>query len=131
MEIIALDVGKKRTGIARASAEARLAEPFKNIDTSEVLNELEDYLAQHQVEAVVIGLPRGAEGQETEQTNWVRDWAKRAKDQIAAPFYWQDEFLTSQLAEAGRPYSVPADDVAASIILEDFLNTDKKDRLLI
>lgn len=129
MEILALDVGLKRTGIARASTEALLAEPLKTVETDTVLAELQKILAEHQVEAVVVGLPRNSQSEDTEQTRWVREWVKQAKPQIGVPLYWQDEFLTSELAEARSGSSNnavnSADAVAASIILEDFLKSDK------
>lgn len=136
MEILALDVGQKRTGIARASSEARLAEPLKTVETEKVFSELGSILSNHQVEAVVVGLPRNSNSQDTDQTRWVRRWAADAKSQIGAPLYWQDEFLTSELAEAktntrskGRLDN--SDAVAACIILEDFLSSDKSDHILV
>lgn len=136
MEILALDVGMKRTGIARASAEARLAEPLKTVETGRVLAELQKILAEHQVEAVVVGLPRNSDGQDTDQTRWVRQWTVANKSQIGVPLYWQDEFLTSELAEAkatlgGKNRSDNTDAVAACIILEDFLSSAKTDQILV
>lgn len=135
MEILALDIGRSRTGFARASTQARLAEPLKTVETGTVVEELKKLLAEYQVEAIVIGLPRNSSGEDTQQTRWVRQWAKIAKQKVGVPLYWQDEFLTSELAEARNKHTKDnlngTDAVAASIILEDFLNTDKSARVLV
>ena len=57
-EILALDIGQKLTGLARASNVARIAEPLKNIDTKKAVDTVRDYLKNNEVEAVVVGLPR-------------------------------------------------------------------------
>lgn len=90
---------------------------------------------------IVAGLPRNLSGDDTQQTRWVRDWVARAKTELGVAFYWQDEALTSQIVES-RPFdklrvrkskveSLGVDAQAATIILEDFLNTDKNDRVLV
>ncbi len=133
MEILALDVGAKRVGIARASTSARLAEPLKTIKTDEAIEQLRKIVKENQVELIVAGLPRNLSGEDTEQTRWVRDWVSRAKAELSLPFYWQDEALTTHIAKSQEPraksYGVDAE--AAAIILEDFLSTDENDRVLV
>ena len=41
-EIIGLDIGQKRTGIARASSIARLAEPLMTIETEHLIYKLKE-----------------------------------------------------------------------------------------
>lgn len=130
-EMIGLDVGMKRTGIARASNIARIAEPMESVPTEELIDRLEELVKEKGIDAVVVGLPRNLRGEDTEQTRWVRDWAKSARAKIKASFYWQDEALTSRLAEAelkksGKVHDV--DSLAAAMILQDFLDSpeDKK-----
>lgn len=82
---------------------------------------------------IVAGLPRNLSGEDTKQTRWVRDWVACAKAELDLPFYWQDEALTTHIAKSQEPraksYGVDAE--AAAIILEDFLSTDKNDRVLV
>ena len=131
-QIIGLDVGMRKTGIARASSVARLAEPLEAVPTDEVFNALKKLDSDQPLEAIVIGLPRGLNGQETDQTDWVRQWTDHAKKQLKTPFYWQDEALTSKLAAAQQTAKKPIDEdaLAAAIILQDFLETPESDRAL-
>ena len=130
-EFIGLDVGQKHIGVARASSIAALAEPLTTIKTSEDLTQLEKMIRENSVHSVVVGLPRNLQGDDTAQTAWVRDWVARAKKHLVLPFYWQDEALTSKLAQMHKLSSKnPVDEhaMAAAIILQDFLDTPEAER---
>lgn len=120
-EVIGLDVGMARTGLARASRRARLAEPLKTVATDELSEELRHWVEQG-VRQVVVGLPRNLSGDDTAQTNWVRQLVESLK--IEHPqllFHWQDEALTTAAAQAGKNVT-DIDAEAARIILQDFLD---------
>jgi putative Holliday junction resolvase len=76
---------------------------------------------------IVIGLPRGLEGQDTAQTAVARSAGMELARQLDLPTSWQDEALTSAQAEAelksrGKPYAKgDIDALAATYILEDYL----------
>jgi putative Holliday junction resolvase len=130
-QYLGLDVGLKRTGIARGSEAARLAEPLLTVNTTEVLKTLKDLIEEYNVTAVVVGLPRNLHGNNTQQTNWVRDWVEHAKRKIDVTYYWQDEVLSTRIAEAKKlklknPHDI--DSLAAAIILQDFLDTPEANR---
>jgi putative Holliday junction resolvase len=132
-QLLGLDVGLKRTGVARASALARLAEPLVTINTVDVIKTLTQLIEQYNVGTIVVGLPRNLRGDDTAQTTWVRDWVRHAKSKIDLPFYWQDEALTSKIAEAKqKSYTkkVDIDSLAASIILQDFLESSEAERTM-
>jgi putative Holliday junction resolvase len=118
-------VGQKRTGIARASSIARLAEPLATVETTELQTKLKELFEQYDPEIVVIGLPRNLNSEDTEQTRWVRDYAKELMSRFPErKFHWQDEALTTVAAgqepNAKKPTEIDAR--AAAIILQDFLN---------
>jgi RNase H-fold protein (predicted Holliday junction resolvase) len=78
-------------------------------------------------------LPRGLNGNETQQTTWVRDFVVNAKRKIDLPFYWQDEALTSRIAQAKKAVHKKVHDIdslAAAIILQDFLESPPADRVI-
>lgn len=130
-ELIGLDVGMARTGVARASMVARLAEPLTSVETDKLMAYLAELAAKQPVDAVVVGLPRNLQGDDTKQTEWVRQWVDRAKEQLKATFYWQDEALTSKVAESRElraKTKVDEHAVAAAIILQDFLDTPEANR---
>lgn len=132
-QLMGLDVGQKRIGVARASGVAKLAEPLTTIKTSESLEKLQQIIQEQGTQTIVVGLPRSLRGDDTAQTTWVRTWVDNAKKRIQLPFYWQDEALTSRIAEAERqahksPHDVDA--LAAAIILQDFLDAAETERVL-
>jgi putative holliday junction resolvase len=132
-QYLALDVGLKRTGIARGSEAARLAEPLMTVPTTEVLKTMQGLIEEYNVSAVVVGLPRNLHGNNTQQTNWVRDWVDQVKKKINLPFYWQDEVLSSKIAAAKKLSYKKVHDVdslAAAIILQDFLDTPEAGRII-
>lgn len=131
-EVLGLDIGSKRSGIARASNVAKLAEPLKSVQTEKLLENLKAYLKEHRVSAIAIGLPRNLKGEDTEQTTWVRNWVDKAKPKIQATLYWQDEALTTERAKGLEKMAKKADidSIAASIILQDFLDASEADRVM-
>ena len=131
-EFLGLDVGIARTGIARASSAAGLAEPLTTVKTDKVLNKLQDIINQESVTAIVVGLPRGLDGDDTDQTRWVRSWVVKAKKQINMLFYWQDEALTSVKAENLKlaAKNQDTDALAAAIILQNWVDTPEAQRVV-
>lgn len=117
--------------------QARLAQPLKTVKTDEAIEQLLGIIKENEVEMIVAGLPRNLSGEDTQQTRWVRGWVTKAKTQLGVAFYWQDEALTSQQALAKiqnskiKDQGFGVDAEAAAIILEDFLSTDKNDRVLV
>jgi putative Holliday junction resolvase len=132
-QYLGLDVGLKRTGVARGSEAARLSEPLVTVPTTSIFKTIKDLIEEYNVSAIVVGLPRNLHGNSTQQTNWVRDWVTQAKRKIDLPFYWQDEVLTTRIAEAKKLSYRKVHDVdslAAAIILQDFLDSPEANRTM-
>lgn len=131
--IIALDMGERRIGVARANVIARLPEPLAVLNTTaSVLNDIKVLVDAEDAAAVVVGLPRGMNGQHTEQTIKVENFIATLKKHLNVPVYIQDETLTSVQAEKelqarGRRFDKGMiDSLAATYILDDFLNDNKE-----
>lgn len=127
--ILALDVGAKRIGVAASDLQVRFARPLTTLAAGETTpQQLQALVAEQQAVGLVIGLPRGLEGQETAQTKAVRAFAEQLKPHVRLPYYWQDEAVTSRQAEEelerrGKPYQKSdIDALSATYILEDFLH---------
>jgi len=127
--IIALDVGEKRVGVARADSVARLAEPLSTLIRDETFwQSLEKVLATELATMVVVGLPRSLSGDETRQTEATREFIRELKNRITTPIVLQDEALTSKKAEQelnsrGRKFTkADVDALAATYVLEDYLH---------
>jgi putative Holliday junction resolvase len=128
--VLALDVGTKRIGVALASTIARLPHPHSTLNNdAELWANLQHLCHQEQVGVVVVGLPRGLEGQETKQTEFSRKFADELSHHLghAAKIVFQDEAATSLHAEAELAAAKKnfvrgdVDALAATYILEDYL----------
>lgn len=127
--LLALDVGERRIGVALAHLASRLPSPLTTLyNEGDIAGAIAQLVQEHQAQKLIVGLPRGLEGQETAQTAAVREFAERIKDTIGVPLYWQDEAVTSAMAETelesrGGPYTkADIDALSATYILEDFLH---------
>lgn len=131
--IIALDVGEKRVGVAIASTVARLPRPLVTLERgTDFFDELSRIISHEDVSELVVGLPRGMDGQATSQTESTERFVAELKDKIHLPTHLQDEALTSKQAETelqsrGGAYKKgDIDALAATYILEDFLASYNK-----
>lgn len=124
--VIALDVGTKRIGVAVADTLVPIASPLMTIlvdgDEVETVRRL---AADRSAELIVVGYPRNQAGDATEQTAHAQGFADKLRGFAAIAY--QDESLTSVMAESrlkasGKPYQKSDIDAeAAAIILQDYL----------
>lgn len=130
--ILAIDYGKKRTGLAVTDMLRITANPLLTIDTKDLLTWLGNYFRTEQVDEVVIGHPTQMNGQESESMNYIRPFMERFRATFPSiPLVPFDERFTSVLAHqamlAGgmkkkdRQNKAVVDKLAACIILEDYL----------
>lgn len=124
--LIALDVGTKRIGVASASSTIKIAIPLTTVDVDgSEIDAIKKIVADESVEMIVVGYPRNQSGEATEQTGVVEVFTKQLDGIV--PIVFQDESLTSVMAEdrlkaAGKPYEkADIDKNAAAIILQDYL----------
>lgn len=135
--IIAIDYGNKKTGVAISNQEQSFAMPFKQMNLPNISNLIQEIIAlvtTHKVCGIVIGLPIDTNSLETEQTKQVRNFAEQVATQTNIPIYLQDERFTSKVADnlmksiglKRKERNSHDDSVAASIILQDTINSMKK-----
>jgi putative Holliday junction resolvase len=133
MRVLALDIGEKRVGVATGDTSARIALPLTILaakDLSAGSPAFRRLIEDHEPELLVIGLPLSLSGEETQQTQRVRDCAERLAAATGLPLVYQDERLSSaearrHLREAGcteREMRGRIDAVAASLILRAYLD---------
>lgn len=130
MKLIALDVGTKRIGVAKADSTVRIAVPYPAVEVEDgaEFQKIASLARAWDINSFVLGLPRNSQGEETEQSRYVRKFAKELKQAIPdAKICFQDESLTSVEAEKrlkNRKKGYKKGDIdseAATIILQDFL----------
>lgn len=125
---LALDIGMQRIGAAVARTDVKIARPLVTLSNDEhIFQNLSQLMQEYAVQEIVVGLPRGLEGQDTEQTAYTERFVEDLRKHVAVPIRWQDEALTSQkaeqeLASRKKPYAKgDVDALAATYILEDYI----------
>jgi len=101
-KILALDYGRKKIGLALADAEARIAEPhdtLERINRNEDMRRLREFVRDHSVKQIVVGLPLRLDGVAGDMAEEARRFAERVRKQIGVPVELVDERLTSWQAE--------------------------------
>jgi putative Holliday junction resolvase len=131
--VLGLDVGGKRVGVAVASLAARLPRPLTALERGDTfLDDLRNIADTEEAEALILGLPRGLDGQNTGQTGETETFADSLRQHFDLPIYFQDEALTSKQAEEelqarGKPYARgDIDALAATYILQDWLASQRE-----
>jgi len=131
--ILALDVGKKRTGLAQSDPMFIIASPIGAFGPHEIIEKLRKIAETNTIETFVVGWPIGQDGQTGSSTEMVEQFIKRLKKNFPGiPVVLHDERFTSvmakeQLLQSGvkkkkRQQKGLTDTIAACIILQEYLD---------
>lgn len=134
MKILALDVGKKRIGVATCDRLEIAATPYSVVKAGKnAVAEVLKIISREEVEGIVIGLPVSFDGVERESCTLARYFKNElaAVSDLNIEFF--DERLTSKIAETSliecgfrrEERKTKIDAVAASIILQGYLKNRK------
>lgn len=132
MRLLAIDYGKKRTGIAVSDPLQLIANGLTTVETKTLLAFLVDYVTKEPVEKFILGLPIQPNGQPSENQARVRSFAGQLAKAIPnIPIEFYDERFTSVLAhramlESGigkkrRQDKALVDEISATIILQNYM----------
>ena len=137
MRILSVDYGRKRTGIAVTDPSQIIAGGLATVSTSTLFEYLSEYVANEQVERIIIGEPRQTNGEPSENYQRVRQFVNRwrkAMPQIPIELY--DERFTSVLAhqamlqgglrKKARQDKALVDEISATILLQDYMRSMKR-----
>ncbi len=130
--IMALDYGKKRTGVAVTDPLQIIATGLTTVESHALRPWLKEYFSREVVDRVIIGLPFALDGGETDGTKPVKDFIRLfKKDHPAVPIETVDEQFTSKMAmeaiiqsgvkKKSRKDKGLIDEVAATLILQGYL----------
>ncbi len=120
---LGIDWGEKRIGLAAADAETSIALPLKTVAS---LAEVLAVIAEEGMDVVVIGRPRKMSGAEADNPLW-QNFVDRLKIESGKPVELLDERLSSLAADAlsgDAKTKAERDEVAATIILQDYLDSN-------
>lgn len=134
--IIAIDYGRKRTGIAVTDTLQMIANGLATIPSGEVVKFLSDYVAKERVDLFVVGEPKQMNNEPSENMRYVEAFVKHLKRVLPdIPVAYYDERFTSVMAHQAmldgglkkkrRQEKGLVDEISAVIILQAYLESKK------
>lgn len=121
MRWLAVDAGTVRVGLAICDREERIAVPLEIVSASAAYPAIRSIAARERVEGVVVGLPLHMAGGEGQSAAMARRLGERIAKGLGLPVEYEDERLTSEEAARLGGRGQRSDDLAAALILEQFL----------
>src|SRR3954471_1593795 len=132
--IMAIDYGKKRTGLAVTDPLQLIASGLVTVLTHELIPYLRKYMAAEPVELMLIGEPKNLDGSSTDATALVTECIRiLAKNFPELPVKKIDERFTSKMAfqtmidsglkKQDRRNKALVDEISATIILQEYLRS--------
>jgi putative holliday junction resolvase len=124
VRVLALDYGSARCGCAVSDPTGTLATPIDPIErpaTRRGFARLTELVRDREVERIVVGLPLGLSGADTEQTREARAFADRLAGAVSVPVEMYDERFTTAIAARSGDARTSEDSRAAAVLLEDWL----------
>lgn len=139
MKILAVDLGKARTGLAVCDEGEILASPVAVItqyNREKLGQEVAAKARELAVGELVVGLPRNMDGSEGESAQGAREFAAVLGELTGLPVVLRDERLTTVTAHGylndtntrGKKRKAVVDAVAAVVILEEYLSFRRRQR---
>ena len=133
---MSIDYGKKRCGIAVTDTLRIVANGLTTVATASLVDFVKDYVGREPVDEIVVGYPTTMRGEESESMRYIVPGVNRLKKalpQMKITFF--DERFTSVLAhksmlasgmkKSDRRDKAVVDEISATIILNDYLESRK------
>ena len=136
MIAISVDLGHARTGLAVSDKSGFLASSLCVIteyNDEKLIGKIAEKVKETEADTIVVGLPRNMDGTEGESADRAREIAAKLTELTGVPHHMQDERGTTITAHGylsasnvyGKKRKQKVDAVAASIILQDYLDSQK------
>ncbi len=133
--ILAIDYGKRRTGLAVTDELQIIAGGLTTVDTKTLLDYILNYLKQEDVERIIVGLPKQMNNTPSENMVRIEPFVNRLRKLVSIPVEYYDERFTSVLAhkailESGigkmaRRNKELVDEISATIILQSYMESQR------
>ena len=130
--ILAIDFGKKRTGIAVTDELQIIASGLTTVNTNELISFLKNYILKEKVDLFIVGKPKQMNNSDSESETLIIPFLNKLAKQIPKiPIKRIDERFTSKMAfqtmiDGGlkknqRKNKALVDEISATIILQSYL----------
>jgi putative Holliday junction resolvase len=131
--IMAIDYGRKRSGIAVTDELQLIANGLTTLPSHEIFTFLKSYVLKEKVEVIVVGEPKQMNNQPSESFQFVVPFVNRLKKEFPGiTIEMEDERFTSKMAfqtmiDAGlkkkdRQNKELIDTISATIILQSYMS---------
>ncbi|MBJ7329075.1 MAG: Holliday junction resolvase RuvX [Solirubrobacteraceae bacterium] len=125
--VLALDYGSARCGVAISDPTGTLATPLEVIErpgTKKGMTRVVELVIEREASRVVVGLPIGLSGHDTDQTRECREFAANLQRRLGKkiPVELEDERFTTALAQRDIDPVAAEDSRAAAHLLEGWLS---------
>jgi putative Holliday junction resolvase len=132
--ILALDIGRKRTGVAVTDKLKISANGIATVETAKLSIFIQNYLKNEDVELMVVGMPKQMNNTPSEAVKYIEPVINRLKKVFPAiPMIFVDERFTSKIAhqtmldggvkKMDRRNKALVDTISATIILQSYLES--------
>lgn len=140
MRMMGLDYGSTTVGVAMSDALGYTSQPKETIIREKenhlrrTLAKIAELTEENEIGLIVLGRPVRMDGTDGTRVAKTEEFREALEKRVNVPIVWQDERLTTVeadeiLEEMGIPKSERKkyiDSIAASIILRDYMNGEKK-----
>lgn len=134
--ILAIDYGRKRTGLAVTDPLQLIANGLTTVATHELMGYLVNYVKRESVERIVVGQPRQMSGEPSENMQRISVFVEQLKRRLPdVPVEYFDERFTSVLAHKAmldgglkkkdRQNKALVDEISATIILQGWMEAHR------
>lgn len=134
--ILAVDYGKKRTGLAVTDVLQIIANGLTTVPTHTLMDFILDYVGREPVERIVVGLPKQMNNEPSENMIRIEPFVNRLRKVLPnIPVEYVDERFTSVLAHQAmldsglkkkdRQRKELVDEISATIILQSYMDSRK------
>lgn len=133
--ILAIDYGKKRTGIAVTDVLQLIANGLTTVPTNELQAFLLDYVNREPVDKIIIGRPKQLNNEDSDNMKNILPFVQSLSTKLNIPIEFFDERFTSVIAQRAmidgglkkkaRQNKALVDEISATIILQSYLESLK------
>lgn len=130
--LLAIDYGKKRTGLAVTDELQLIANGLTTVPTTGLVDFLLDYVAKEPVERIIVGMPKQMNNEPSENMRRIKPFVGHLRKLLPEiPVEYHDERFTSVLAhqvilasgigKMARRNKELVDEISATIILQSYM----------
>lgn len=120
MNFLGIDFGTKNIGLAWAGSGVDVVLPYGRIEHKNWKKDLPKLIKEERINAVVVGIPYGEEGEETKNSERVRAFIAELKTLVEVLIETTDEQFTTREAQSMEG-DATLDEKAAMLILSQYL----------